>query len=100
MQFGLKLGTQPVVWNFKTQEIVPNAQISTKQVNGKVIVECSIPIVIPNLSLVSGQTHGFEVAIDQSGSTGKRVNQLRWNSSSSEGFHLNPSLWGELELVP
>jgi hypothetical protein len=100
VQFGLKLGTQPVVWNFKTQEIVPNAQISTKQVNGKLIVECSIPIAIPNLSLASGQTHGFEVAIDQSGSSGKRVNQLRWNSSSSEGFHLNPSLWGELELVP
>jgi hypothetical protein len=100
VQFGLKLGAQPVVWNFKTQQIVPNAQISTKQVNGKLIVECLIPIVIPNLSLASGQTHGFEVAIDQSGISGKRVNQVRWNSSSSEGFHLNPSLWGELELVP
>jgi|UniRef100_UPI00404AE58D hypothetical protein len=100
LQYGLKLGAQPVVWNFKTQTVVANAQLSVQQTPTGLIVECALPISVANLSLLSGQIHGFEVAIDQSGSNKKRVNQVRWNSSSSEGFHLNPSLWGELELVP
>ena len=49
-------------------------------------------------SFKKGRTYGIEFALDRSSHTDIRKEQSRWNSYDREGFHENPSLWGELVI--
>lgn len=95
---GINCGSNPYIWNFKTNEIIPDSKLEILEVNTGYVLEASIPLdFFNNLNLQSGINLDVEVAIDL-GTYDSRQSQIRWNSNNKEGFHQNPSLWGNLIL--
>lgn len=96
---GLNCSENPYLWSFSDNEMFSNARFAIANDAQGYCVEIAIPLRdFIKQELSSGQTLGFEVAIDYGDASNKRTHQMRWNSSGTEGFHINPSLWGRLIL--
>lgn len=99
LQLGVRVNDDPMVWNWKSGNEVTNAKVKIQKTDNGYVAEIQLPIyVMTGQKLESGKIHGFELAIDQSGSGSTRASQIRWNSKRSDGFNSNPSLWGEVVL--
>ena len=95
---GINCGPNPYVWNWKVNEQMKDVLFSLNNNENGYILEMAIPISsFKNFELVSGSELDLEIAIDL-GSGDKRDLQVKWNSLYEEGFHTNPSLWGELKI--
>jgi len=95
---GLNCGENPYIWNWTEDNKVTNADFKLQKTSNGYSVEVGLPI--SNLStykLKKGEKLGLEVAIDVNKEK-IRKEQLRWNSTYEEGFHLSPQKWGELIL--
>ena len=93
---GINCGDSPYIWDFKRSQLIPNSKLEIIEVNTGYIVEASIPLrYFKNLKFNSSNNLNMEVAIDL-GNHESRQTQIRWNSSNKEGFHQNPSMWGNL----
>ena len=93
---GINCGDLPYVWDFKRNQLIPNSKLEIIAVNTGYIVESSIPLnYFKNFEFKSGINLDMEVAIDL-GNNESRHTQIRWNSSNKDGFHQNPSMWGNL----
>ncbi|MAO45895.1 MAG: hypothetical protein CL823_01965 [Crocinitomicaceae bacterium] len=93
---GINCGDSPYVWDFKRSQLIPNSKLKIIEVNTGYIVESSIPLeYFKNLEFKSGIDLDMEVAIDL-GNNENRQTQIRWNSNNKDGFHQNPSMWGNL----
>ncbi|MFN6039767.1 MAG: sugar-binding protein, partial [Bacteroidota bacterium] len=61
--------------------------------------EARIPLSsLGNMKFFEGKNYGFELALDNGDASAKRITQTRWANPYTEGFHLNPSLWGMLQV--
>lgn len=94
--FGVKLGDETYVFDFKRKVRWPEAEIQTK----KTPDGYQFLVIIPQSKLGikqwnSSHTYQMELALDK-GDIKKRTQQLRWNNEKQEGFHQNPSLWGKV----
>lgn len=99
LQLGIRMNDKPLLWNWKTNKEVPNFTIAVQKTATGYCAEFVVPLAaISQRTLTAKEIHGFEIAIDQANETGTRTHQDRWNSSSSEGFNTNPSVWGEMVL--
>lgn len=95
---GVNVGSDPYVWNWKTNELVTEAIFAIRDVEEGYILELAIPKrLFRNFQLNSGDQLDFEWAIDFCSGT-DRDKQVRWNSEFETGFHDNPSLWGQMIL--
>ncbi|MFM7730327.1 MAG: hypothetical protein ACKO6L_04755 [Flavobacteriales bacterium] len=96
--FGIQLRCDaPSIWDWSSSRAL-NGSIRIWKADGKVMFETLIPwSELKSSPWQSGKTYQIECAIDEGEKQG-RTNQLRWNSSLREGFHLNPSLWGILNV--
>jgi hypothetical protein len=93
--FGLNLGANPYLWNWSEDKQSANKQFGISE-DGK-FVEIAIPLAeLLYSDMADVEWLSFEIAVDASDSGDERVSQQRWNSDGSEGFHVNPSLWGKL----
>ena len=93
---GINCGDSPYVWDFKRNQLIPNAKLKIIEVNTGYIVESSIPLnYFKNVKFKFGIDLDMEVAIDL-GNNENRQTQIRWNSDNKDGFHKNPSIWGDL----
>ena len=93
---GINCGDSPYVWDFKRGQLIPNSKLEIIEINTGYIVESSIPLnYFKNFEFKSGINLDMEVAIDL-GNSESRHSQIRWNSSNKDGFHQNPSMWGNL----
>ncbi len=94
---GIKLNEQPIVWDWTAKKQLNNTTVHTKKTETGYNIEASIPWKEINTSpWTPGNIYGVEVGIDDGSSAGARKFQYRWNNSYTEGFNINPSLWGEM----
>jgi hypothetical protein len=85
-----------MVWDFRKKREIEGAEVSTSVTKTGYQFEAKVPIAyFEGDAFLFNQTYGLELALDKGTSSG-RNQQLRWNSSGAEGFHLNPSLWGRI----
>ena len=93
---GINCGANPYVWDFKRSQIISNCKLEIIEINTGYLVEASIPIdYFKNFKFKSGIDLDMEIAIDL-GTIENRQTQIRWNSNNKDGFHQNPSMWGNL----
>lgn len=94
-QIGIKCVENAYVWNWKTKSRIVSAEVKTLLTDSGYNLEAKIPLVaLGNFKIEAGKKYGFEFALDNGDTTGKRIKQDRWASSHQEGFNLDPSLWG------
>ncbi len=94
---GVNCGTTPYLWSFSDDQAFTKGNFAIQTNKNGYSVEIAIALKdIMKRELSAGQTFGFEIAIDKGDNSGIRTEQIRWNSSGTEGFHVNPSLWGTL----
>ncbi len=95
---GFKLNNVPTIWDWQKNAAV-NGLVDLKSEGNKVVLEAKIPLsYFGNFAFNVGQLYGLEMAIDKGNDKG-REQQLRWNSRDNDGFHENPSLWGEMIFI-
>ena len=98
-QIGLKATDNPYVWDWRSHKKMEDAYIFTELADKGYILKAQIPLKSLGVeSFELDKVYGLEVAIDQGTTDGREV-QMRWNSPDREGFHKNPSLWGEVLIT-
>lgn len=96
---GINCGDETYAWDFKRNTALNSINYKLKREENGYFLELALPIQeYYSTSLVKGTTLGFELAIDLGSDTNVRKQQDRWNSASTEGFHLSPSKWGRIRL--
>ncbi len=96
---GLNCGPTPYLWNFSEETPFEQGKFAIQNTSDGYTVEIAIALKeLTKRDIIDLASIGFEIAIDKGDDTLNRNAQVRWNSSSSEGFHTNPSLWGTLFL--
>lgn len=97
---GISLGSAVKFWDFTTQGTLQNAQGIAKKTPRGYLLEAKIDLAELGITTFTpGQLLGLEMAVDHGDEKG-RTRQERWNDPANEGFHNNPSRWGELFLLP
>ena len=92
----IKLGEKPMVWDWQTHDGVADTEIAYKKTTTGYQFEAQIPFAhFKRGELKSNINYHLEVAIND-GNGQNRTKQLKWNSSGIEGFHKNPSFWGNI----
>lgn len=96
---GINCGSDTYCWDFKQNTQLQSIHYKSQTENGGYFIEIAIPYKSAySKKLVSGESFGFEIAVDSGGETNIRKRQDRWNSASTEGFHLSPNKWGRIVL--
>lgn len=96
---GINCGDETYAWDFKRNMAITSLNYKLKQEGSGYFLELALPLKeVYSRSLMSGTTLGFELAIDLGSEANVRIQQDRWNSTSTEGFHLSPSKWGRIRL--
>lgn len=98
-QIGIRANKDPMIWNWRKNQKVKGSEVLIKKVPKGYRLAAKIPLREFGVTkLEVGQVYGLEMAIDK-GTVDGRNEQLRWNSSDTEGMHENPSLWGEMLII-
>jgi hypothetical protein len=96
---GINCGSNSYCWDFKQNMQLRNINYQIQAENGGYFIEIAIPYESTySKKLVSGESFGFEIAVDLGSETNTRERQDRWNSAATEGFHLSPNKWGSIVL--
>lgn len=96
---GINCGVETYAWDFKRNTALNSLNYKLKQEESGYFLELALPLKEAySRSLMSGTTLGFELAIDLGSEANVRIQQDRWNSPSTEGFHVSPSKWGRIRL--
>jgi hypothetical protein len=97
--FALNCGTDNAyLWDWTEKQKNSSATYKFQKNATGYTVEVEIPLTdITKYQLDQGDTIDLEIAVNFNEGD-KRKEQLRWNSTLEEGFHLSPKKWGELLL--
>ncbi len=96
---GINCGAETYAWDFKRNTALNSVNYKLKPEENGYFLELALPVKeIYSKTLLSGSSFGFELAIDLGSEANVRKQQDRWNSVSTEGFHLSPSKWGRIRL--
>ena len=96
--FCLKMGAEKLAWDYQSKTAIEGALIEYKKTQTGYSFEAKIPYSHFNIGLLKpNQLFDLEVAINNGDGT-KRIHQSKWNSDGVEGFHKNPSFWGNISF--
>ena len=96
---GINCGAETYAWDFKRNTVLNSVNYKLKPEENGYFLELALPVKeMYSKNLLSGTSLGFELAIDLGSEANVRKQQDRWNSVSTEGFHLSPSKWGRIRL--
>lgn len=96
---GFALGEKVSVWNWRTHKALNTTQTSVRKTADGYVFEAKINLKeLGENTLLTQQLYGLEMAVDH-GNVKGRVTQERWNDAANDGFHENPSRWGEMFIV-
>lgn len=99
IQLGIKMNANPYIWNWRKKSRVNDATVKNNLTEDGYTFEAKIPLSnLGNMRFLEGKNYGFELALDNGDNSGKRIKQFRWASAFTEGFHINPALWGILNV--
>ena len=94
---GVSATQKPQIWNWRTHSEVKGAEAKTQLKTNGYSIEIKIPLQeLEATGFEIKKYYGLEIAVDDGGENGARKIQSRWNSVGTEGFHNNPSLWGQV----
>jgi hypothetical protein len=97
---GFALGKDLKMWNYRTREALQFTEAKTWKTPTGYVFKARIQLAELGINeFEAGQLYGLEMAINKGTEKG-RDKQLRWNDPSNPGFHENPSLWGEMLIIP
>jgi hypothetical protein len=98
-QVGIRATVDQHIWDWRAHKEIKGAISTTEITSNGYRLKASIPLgeigVEPH---VKGEIYGLEIAIDLGDESGRET-QLRWNNPDTDGFHENPSLWGEMKII-
>jgi hypothetical protein len=87
-------------WDWQEQKELKTQIFKAVQTEDGYVFEAKINLEdLDAGNFVHGMLYGLELAVDHGDETG-RITQERWNELSNAGFNENPSLWGEMYIVP
>lgn len=97
LHLGISMAEAPVVFEWNKKKVIEGAKVLTR----KTVTGYTAEVAIPWKSLGTtpfepNQAYGCEVAVDIANEASVRTLQTRWNSPEQEGFHTDPSLWGQI----
>ena len=94
------LGDKPEVWDYQGNATIADSEIAYKKTDFGYTFEAKIPFSHFEMGeLKPLVNYHAEFAIND-GNGDKRTRQTKWNSAGIEGFHKNPSLWGNIIYTP
>jgi hypothetical protein len=98
-QIGIRMNDNPMVWDWRKHKEIAGAKTVVVRNKTGYTFESQIPIPYFGMDRWElGNVYGLEIALDQ-GTSSQRTAQYRWNSGGAEGFHKNPSLWGQMIFI-
>lgn len=97
---GIKACAEPSVWDWRKKRGLDACEVNINKNDSGYTLSAKIPLEELDIDddFKDRAIHGLEIAIDQ-GDSESRKRQIRWNSADVEGFHKNPSLWGEARII-
>ncbi len=97
---GFALGDQTIVWDWKKHRPLTKGISFSQKTNSGYIFEAMINLNELDVDVFKlNELYGLEMAVDLGDSKG-RTEQIRWNNPVNDGFSNNPSLWGEMLIIP
>ncbi|NND95250.1 MAG: hypothetical protein HKN45_10315 [Flavobacteriales bacterium] len=98
--FGIKIGENPIVWDWRKEKELENCTIEISKTDNGYSLMAKIPLEQLGVEedFEHREIYGLEIAVDK-GTYDSRTKQLRWNNPDIDGFHDNPSLWGEARII-
>lgn len=97
---GIRANEKPMIWDWRKDRAIEDAELQTERTDSGYFLQARIPLTSLDMdaSLSIGDIYGMEVALDMGDESGREIQQ-RWNTPDVEGFHKNPSIWGDFRLV-
>ncbi|MFT7592331.1 MAG: hypothetical protein ACI9UJ_002263 [bacterium] len=93
---GIKMGEQTLVWDWQSHSQIVGAEVVFVRSAKGYSFEAKIPYSHFDMGKLQANTvYNFELAVNE-GNALKRLTQVKWNSGGIDGFHKNPSLWGDV----
>ncbi|NNC83571.1 MAG: hypothetical protein HKN79_08335 [Flavobacteriales bacterium] len=97
-QIGIRATQEAHIWDWKRSKSLNGTFEATTTESGYRTYTFLSYEELEMIPFEPGQIYGLEIAVDKGTNEG-RVIQNRWNNPDAEGFHTNPSLWGEMKIV-
>jgi hypothetical protein len=97
---GFSLGDKVIVWDWRKHRALTQVETAAKKTDSGYIFEAKINLKELDVDAFElNELYGLEMAVDLGNSNG-RTEQVIWNNPDNDGFSNNPSLWGEMLIVP
>lgn len=97
LHLGISMSEAPLVFDWTKKKAIAGAKVVTRKTGTGYSAEIAIPWkALGTSAFEPNQTYGCEVAVDIANEASERTLQSRWNSSEQEGFHNDPSRWGQI----
>lgn len=89
-----------MVWDMRANKALDGVTAAAAKTNDGYILEMMIPLrKMGKMPLMADKLYGLEIAIDYNGKNG-REKQVLWNKTNGSNFYENPSVWGEMYVLP
>ena len=100
-QIGFALSSDGVkTWDWREERELKFINVQTALTDDGYIFEARIKLAdLDAEAFEDGVLYGLEMAVDHGDISGRDHQEL-WNDPANPGFHLNPSMWGEMYIMP
>jgi hypothetical protein len=97
---GFSMGDEIIVWDWKKHQRLTRGIAIAQKTSSGYIFEAMINLnELGADAFKLNELYGLEMAVDLGDSNGRKE-QIIWNNPSNSGFTNNPSLWGEMLVIP
>jgi hypothetical protein len=97
---GIAIREALYAWDWQDERELKRVKMAVEKTEDGYIFEAKIDLSELDVApFQSGQLYGLEIAVDHGDETG-RDRQERWNDQANAMFHLNPTYWGEMYIIP
>jgi hypothetical protein len=97
---GIAIRENLYAWDWQAEKQLKKVDMAITKTSDGYIFEAKIDLTeLGSSGFKIGELYGLEIAVDHGNEEG-RDEQERWNDRANAGFHENPTLWGEMYIVP
>ena len=97
---GIAIRENLYAWDWQDERQLKQLQMAVQKTTDGYILEAKLDLTeLDARPFQIGQLYGLELAVDHGNEKG-RDKQERWNDQANAMFHLNPTYWGEMYIVP
>ncbi|MCT4622790.1 MAG: hypothetical protein N4A46_04135 [Schleiferiaceae bacterium] len=97
---GIAIRKELYAWDWQDERQLKKTKMAVTQTDEGYIFEAKLDLSELDVDPFEiGEIYGLEIAVDHGNEKGRDI-QERWNEPSTAGFHENPTLWGEMYILP